>query len=143
MDPYNKVFRHKEPGFNKWECLIPGFASNVQIICLIIFPHNFCIISRLRVPPILVPCYQFVAWNSLATFQFMNILVVPTGSGARGVVAKVSLDQGLFAPSFIVVFVSTISALNGHSLQVCCFFFSVTFPLDGHSIQVWVTTIFW
>jgi hypothetical protein len=34
------------------------------------------------------------------------------------VFAKVGLDQGLFAPSFIVVFVSTISALNGHSLQV-------------------------
>ncbi len=31
--------------------------------------------------------------------------------------AKVSLDQGLFVPSFIVVFVSIISALNGHSLQ--------------------------
>jgi hypothetical protein len=38
--------------------------------------------------------------------------------GARGVLAKVGLDQGLFAPSFIVVFVSIISALNGHSLQV-------------------------
>ncbi len=32
--------------------------------------------------------------------------------------AKVSLDQGLFVPSFIVVFVSIISVLNGHSLQV-------------------------
>jgi hypothetical protein len=35
--------------------------------------------------------------------------------------AKVGLDQGLFAPSFIVVFVSIISALYGHSLQVTVF----------------------
>jgi hypothetical protein len=54
-----------------------------------------------------------INFNSVFKFSVRSVV-----EGARGVLAKVSLDQGLFAPSFIVVFVSVISALNGHSLQV-------------------------
>ena len=39
-------------------------------------------------------------------------------SGPKGAFSKMCLDQSLFAPCFIVVFVSAASTLNGLSSQV-------------------------
>lgn len=46
----------------------------------------------------------------------MDHVVKP--SGLKGVILKVAADQTLFAPTFLVIFLSSMGTLNGESIQM-------------------------
>ena len=78
--------------------------------------NSFCLISAIVRDYV----YYYLQLKE-QSWQFVFVIFVTTvlnDSGPKGAFSKMCLDQSLFAPCFIVVFVSAASTLNGLSSQV-------------------------
>ena len=73
------------------------FTSSFESICLLL---THLVVKRCPKFSILI----------IEEYQFLL--------GSKGALAKVALDQSLFAPAFIVVFITAASTLNGLTTQV-------------------------
>ena len=78
--------------------------------------NSFCLISA-----IVRDYVHYYLQLKEQIWQLVFVIFVTTelnDSGPKGAFSKMCLDQSLFAPCFIVVFVSAASTLNGLSSQV-------------------------